>query len=210
MSKQEKLSLVPVVDDQEVITAASTMATDGNFTITVNGIVTGILNHAAAGMVIKTALEGLSSVGEGNVTVTDGGGGLSSDNGTATIDFINDMGAQPVTVTADFTGLTGNVHVLSNPTPGVANVLVETDAGDLTAQYLILAVSLKMGSTGGIVTFKSRNTPISSAMELIAADHVVLPYNPQGWFSITSKGDNLEVGLLAGDGDVDITYRKLV
>ncbi len=207
--KHANMALVPVVDEQFVITAAATAATAGDFTLTVDGEETAVIVFDAAAAVIEAALELLSTVGVGNVNVTDGGGGISSNNGTATIDFVLAMGAQPVTLTADFTGLTGNVHVLSNPANGVANVLIDTVDGDDDSQYLVLAVSLKMGSTGGIVTFKSRNTSISSAMELAAADHVVLPYNPEGWFVETVKGEDLEINLSAGDGDIDIVYKSI-
>lgn len=203
------MSMVPVADEQYVITANAVPATAGDFTLTVEGQETAVIVFDAAAAVIKAALELLSTVGVGDVNVTDGGGGISSANGTATIDFILKLGSKPVTLTADFTGLTGNVHVLSNPTTGVANILIDTVLGDSDSQYLVLAVSLKMGSTGGVVTFKSRNAPISSAMELAAADHVVLPYNPAGWFGATVKGDNLEMGLSAGDGDIDIVYKEI-
>ncbi len=204
-----KLSLVPVVDEQFVITANATTAPAGDFTLTVEGQETAVIVFDAAAAVILAALELLSTVPVGSVTVTDGSGGISDANGTATIDFVLQLGALPVILTADFTGLTGNTHVLTNPANGVANKLVDTLPEDTKAQYLIQAVSLKMGSTGGIVTFKSRNVAISSAMELAAADHVVLPFNPEGWFQVTVKGEDLEIGLSAGDGDIDIVYKKL-
>ncbi len=202
-------SLLPVADEQFVITANATPATAGTFTITVEGQETAAIAFDAAAAVILAALILLSTVDTGNVTVTDGSGGISDSSGTATLDFVLGMGAKPITVTADFTGLTGNVHVLTNPANGVANVLVAPDSGDIDVQFLVMAVVIQMGSTGGLLTFKSRNTAISSEMELAALDLVVLPYNPEGWFAATVKGENLEIGLSAGDGDIDVTYREI-
>lgn len=203
------MALVPVADEQYVITANATPATAGDFTLTVDGQETAAIVFDAAAAVIVAALELLSTVGVGNVNIADGSGGISDANGTATIDFVNAAGSKPVTLTADFTGLTGNVHVLSNPTSGVANVLIDSTDKPASDQYIVMAVSLKMGSTGGVVTFKSRNTPISSAMELSAGDHVVLPFNQFGWFVVTVQSENLEIGLTAGDGDIDIVYQEV-
>lgn len=101
-----------------VITAAATTATDGTFTLTVEGQTTAPIDHAANAAAIRAAIVALGYV-NGDVTVVDGGGGIAANNGTATITFANTGALSgPVSITADFSGLTGNVHVLSETTPG--------------------------------------------------------------------------------------------
>jgi hypothetical protein len=101
-----------------VLTADATTASDGTYTLTVNGQTTAAIDHDAAAAAIISALELLSTVGSGDVAVVDGGGGLASNNGTATITFQGALAAQAVTLTANFGSLVGNAHVLSNPTDG--------------------------------------------------------------------------------------------
>lgn len=97
-----------------VLTAGATAASDGTYTLTVGTDTTGALNHDDAAAVIEAALEALDSVGSGNVSVVDAGGGLGSNNGTATITFDGALAGQEVTVSIDAALLTGTAHVLTN------------------------------------------------------------------------------------------------
>lgn len=102
-----------------VITAAATTATDGTFILTIEGADTAAIAHDAAAAAIVSAITALGYTVTTDFTVADGGGGLAANNGTATITFVNTGALSgPVSITADFSGLTGNAHVLSETTPG--------------------------------------------------------------------------------------------
>lgn len=126
-----------------VLTAAATTATDGTFTLTIDGNTTAPIDHAANAATIKAAILLLGYV-TGDVTVADGGGGLAANNGTATITFENDGAlAGPVVIAADFSGLTGNAHVLSETTPGTLG------SGDAIEGFLWSPEAPHQGLTAG-------------------------------------------------------------
>ncbi len=103
------------------ITADGTPATDGTFTITINGQTTTAIDHDAIASVVETALEVLSTVPVGEATVAEFGGGLSDANDGVTITFSGSLAQQDVQVTADFAALTGAAHVLSTDTAGTSD-----------------------------------------------------------------------------------------
>lgn len=98
------------------LTAAATTATDGTYTLTVNGETTANLNHDDAAAVIQLALEQLGDVNPGDVVVVDSGGGLASDDGVATMTWSGRAG-EDLAVSATF-NLTGADHVLAELTAG--------------------------------------------------------------------------------------------
>lgn len=102
------------------IIANATPATDGTFTITINGQTTTAIDHDAIAATVETALEVLSTVPVGEATVAEVGGGLSDANDGVTITFSGSLAEQDVDVQADFAALTGNTHVLSTDTEGVS------------------------------------------------------------------------------------------
>ena len=110
---------VPPVTEVSKITANATPATDGTFTITVDGETTAAIDHDAAAAAVKTALVALSNVQPADVDVADFGGGLGAASGGVDITWKGALAGRELAVTADFTGLTGNVHVLSEETAGV-------------------------------------------------------------------------------------------
>lgn len=83
-------------------------ATGGTFTLSFKGIATGNLSYIASAATIQTALQGLSSIGAGNVTVADGG--ATGNERTWIVTFAQDLGFldQPDLV-ADGGNLTGNI-----------------------------------------------------------------------------------------------------
>lgn len=105
-----------IVDQVTTLTAASTTATDGTYTLTVDGETTGNLNHDDAAAVIQAALEALGVVDLGDVVVVDSGGGLASDDGVATMTWSGRPG-EDIAVSATF-NLTGADHVLAEATAG--------------------------------------------------------------------------------------------
>jgi hypothetical protein len=123
------------VAPQYVITADATAASGGDFTLTVDGQTTGAIAYNAAAATILAALEALSNLVPGDVTVTDGGGGIGSNNGTATIAFTDDV---DYVLTANFAGLTGNTHVLSNPVEYSAGMQYEFRSDQSGANTLLV------------------------------------------------------------------------
>lgn len=102
-----------------VITAAATTATDGTFTLTIEGATTAAIAHDANAAAIAAAIAALGYTVTTDFTVVDGGGGLAANNGTATITFVNSGALSgPVDITADFSALVGNAHVLSESAAG--------------------------------------------------------------------------------------------
>lgn len=71
----------------------------GNFTLTYGGQTTGNIAYNAAASAVQTALEGLSSIGSGNVSVSGNNGG------PYTIRMIGALGGATGSFTANFTGL---------------------------------------------------------------------------------------------------------
>lgn len=95
---------VPAVDEQQTITV--TDATGGTFTITYDGQTTGSIAHDGSAGVVLAALEALSNIDPGDVTVS--GGPL--DTGPVTVTFIGALAGTDVpemTVTSSLTGAGG-------------------------------------------------------------------------------------------------------
>lgn len=95
------------------LTANATPPSNGTFSLTVGGQTASGIAYDATAATVQTALEGLSTVGTGNVLVTanaanTGSGKLSVGNNVYTVEFINDMGQQAVTLTGTFTTLTAS------------------------------------------------------------------------------------------------------
>lgn len=101
----------------EVVTLTEgTAMTAGTYTLTFGGQTTAALDYDATAAEVQAALEALSSIGTGNVSVT--GGPISS--AVMTITFQNDLGYQNVgAVTSDQTSLTGT-FAIAVATAGVA------------------------------------------------------------------------------------------
>jgi ribosomal protein S9 len=101
------------------ITANATTATDGTFTITVNGETTSALAHDAVAATIEAALIVLGGINAADVDVVDFGGGLAANSGGCTIIFKGALAETSVDVSVTLS-LTGNVHVLATMIAGAA------------------------------------------------------------------------------------------
>ncbi|WP_067671841.1 hypothetical protein [Nocardia miyunensis] len=100
-------------NEKQTVTISGT-PTGGTFTVAYKGQSTAGIAFNAANTAVKTALEGLSTVGTGNVNVTG--------TGPYVVEFVGDLaGLDLPLMTASGTGLTGGT------TPGVA--VTETQAG---------------------------------------------------------------------------------
>lgn len=98
-----------LIGNNEVVTLTEgTSMTAGTYTLTFGGQTTTAIAYNATAATIQAALEALSTIGVGNVTVT--GGGI--DTAVATVTFVNKLGYTNVgAVTADLTSLTGTFTI---------------------------------------------------------------------------------------------------
>lgn len=91
----------PGQNEQVTVTLVGS-PTGGTFTLTFGGQTTSAIAYNAAASAVQTALEALSTIGNGNVIVTGSAGG------PYTVEFVNDLGRQGVgAVTGDGSSLTG-------------------------------------------------------------------------------------------------------
>lgn len=105
-------TLLTATNEEQIITLAS--ATGGTFTLSFGGQTTsGIAYNAAAGTV-ETALEGLSTIGSSNVSVSGSAGG------PWTVEFIGSLrGTDVAQITIDASSLTGVLAAsIAETTPG--------------------------------------------------------------------------------------------
>lgn len=102
-----------VLGTNEVQTVGVGAASAGTFTLSFGGQVTSGIAYNATAAAVQTALEALSTIGAGNVTVT----------GTAptwVVTFVGTLGGQNVALLViNGTGLTGGTPTVTETTPGV-------------------------------------------------------------------------------------------
>lgn len=92
------------------LTANASPPTTGNFTLTMGGQTTANIAHNATPATVQAALEALSTIGAGNVKVylKTLGPTLAVANSVYQVEFINELGAQAITLTGTFSGLTAS------------------------------------------------------------------------------------------------------
>lgn len=91
-----------------------TGASGGTFTVTKGAGTTSALNYNVSASALQTALEGLTTIGAGNVIVTKA-------NAVYTISFINSLADQAVTITVDTALITGTI-----PAPALTSLQTGT------------------------------------------------------------------------------------
>lgn len=108
------------VNEVNTITSASTPATAGDFTLTVAGETTAAISYDATAAAVQAALEALGAVDVGDVAAAAGGSGsdLGDADHVVTLTWGGQWAGKNVPITADFSGLTGNAHVLATTTQG--------------------------------------------------------------------------------------------
>jgi hypothetical protein len=96
------------MNDGDVLNLPATqLTTGGTFTLTVGGSTTAALSHNTTAAAIKTALEGLGTVGNGNVEVTAANNAtIGSQTFAWEVHFQNAKGLQPITMTATASSIT--------------------------------------------------------------------------------------------------------
>lgn len=108
-------ALTAIANVNEVQSVVATGATSGTFTLTFDGQTTAAIAFNATAAAVQTALEALSNIQPGAVTVA--GGPLPAT--AVTITFNNAQGNVPA-ITANSGSLVGGTAVVSTPTAGVS------------------------------------------------------------------------------------------
>jgi len=111
---------------------ATTPATAGDFTLTVNGVTSAAIAFNATAAVIQAALEAMSNIAPGDVVaVATTGANLSVANAVVTLTWGGVFAGQDVTITADQTGISaGSDFVLATSTAGGSDA---SDGSDIDA-----------------------------------------------------------------------------
>lgn len=125
------------VNEVQTVTITGTPA-GGSFTLTYNGQTTAAIAFDATATAVDAALEALSNIDAGEVTVTGGPG-----PGTAfTVTFTGDLGGTNVnamTATGSFTGGTSPAVAVTTATPGVAGA---SDGRDVAVGFLFETIDV--------------------------------------------------------------------
>lgn len=109
----QTLDMTPVASSASATYTFTVTATGGTFTITKGVATTAAQTFNVSAASLQTAIEGLSTVGAGNVSVSKTGNVYS-------IGFINQLADQPITITAGTGSLTGGTGTLAPVQTGVA------------------------------------------------------------------------------------------
>jgi len=104
--------------------AVTTAYTSGTFTVTIDGETTATIAYNDAVVTVQSAVDALSNVRSGDITVTEAAaGGVDVDLGGFTFTFLRtgNFRGRAVTMTADFSSLAGGTGAaLTHTTGGVA------------------------------------------------------------------------------------------
>lgn len=193
-------------------------ATDGTFTITVNGQTTAALDHDANESTIESAVEGLSSVGAGNLTVS-GSGPFTL---TATGDLVNTA----LSVSVDDDLAVGGTVVLSAVSQGYPAATTPSYEEDQNHISLLTFAGSVTGGTFRLRVNGYRTAPIDhdataseiqtalEALPSIGVGNIIVHSDPP--FVIEAAGDlvnqflliSLETSLV-GTGSLTHTYRAI-
>ena len=131
--------LVQGANEVQTITFGGTVS-GGTFTITLDGETTAAIAYNATTAAVQAALEGLSNLAPGDVTVTGSAGAYVLTYGGASAG--RDVPA--VTYTSSLTGTSPTITVATT-TGGGSGV---TDGSDVLAGFLLYAVAVNAASTG--------------------------------------------------------------
>lgn len=131
----------PIEGNNETVTLTID-ATGGDYTVSYGGQTTAAIAEAATAATLETALEGLSSIGAGNVLVSGSAGG------PYTIEFVEDLRhANATAITTNAAGLTGGAGtaVVAVTAQGAA------DASETLASGTVVAAGEKVIPAGTII-----------------------------------------------------------
>jgi hypothetical protein len=152
---------VTAVNEQQTVTV---VAAGGTFTLTYSGQTTAAIARDATAAAVQSALEGLSNVEVGDVSVAGSAGG------PWTVTFTGALAGTNVDqMTSTATGLTGTA-VVTTPTPGtgptneVQSVAVSADGGTFTLTY--------DGQTTSALAYNASAATVETALEALSTIEV--------------------------------------
>lgn len=141
-------TLLEGTNEEQVITLAS--ASGGTFAASFGGQTTGPIAHNASAGTLQTSLEGLSTIGAGNVSVTG--------SGPWTVEFVGDLRGTDVTlITVDGSNLTGVLDasiVETTPGGGGSSEVWQLMMYNQSGNKGITRIGGDAGVTGGTFTIK--------------------------------------------------------
>jgi len=160
--------------------------TGGTFTVTYGGDTTSELEYNASAATLETALEGLSSIGSGNVEVT------GSSGGPYTVTFIGALGGQSLgNLSTDGSGLTGGtdpdveVEQVTDGSPGAGAILLIQDTDSKTGSHIAAAIEANPEADALVWAYgNSEFVPALAETSLSAkVDPVESTSWPFGWYA---------------------------
>lgn len=132
----------PAVSEVQTVTITGT-PTGGDFTLTFDGQTTGSIAFDATNSAVDTALEALSNIGVGEVTVTGG----PAPGTPFTVTFASSLGNVPVmTATSSLTGGTSPTVTVTTPTTGTNLTAIGYRAPEVGGDPMPNGVSVEMWS----------------------------------------------------------------
>jgi hypothetical protein len=179
---------IAAVNDVQIVTISGTPA-GGTFTLTFGGQTTSALAFNAIGSTVQTALQALSSINSGNVTVT------GSASGPYTITFVSALAATPQAVITTTSSLTGG----TSPALSVAHAATGSAAiPSVNAVQLVTVTatggSFTLGFGGQTTTSLPYNSSASTvqaalqALSSIGSANCTVSGNAGGPYTVTFVG----------------------
>lgn len=162
-------------------------ATGGTFTMTFGADTTSALAYDISSANLQTALQGLTSIGSGNATVSGGVGGAGGAN-PYVITFVSALAATNVAqLTTDATSLTG----------GAQTAIVSTTTPGTPASSIVLTVLGRDTVSGSNTTLRTGTTVTATGLNIYrvypgltaAAGATVSDHLPKKWLVSVTHGN---------------------
>ncbi len=150
------------------IQGGTIVATAGSYTLSFNGQTTGNIAYNATAATVQTALEGLSTIGSGNINVY-GGESTTADTFNIYFVFAGTLAATNVAdITIDTGALTGSATFTTHKPGGQAtrNEVQLVDAGQATAGTFTLTHG---GETTAAINYNALDTDVQTALVALSA-----------------------------------------
>jgi len=204
--------------ERDLISAhATTPATAGTFTITVDGQTTAGIAFDALPSAVQSALEALSNVAPGDVACSMLSGTDLGDAGAVLVIVWGGAfaGVDPV-VTANFAGLTGNPHTFEARLRQVIRI-----PSGYGADKTILAARFRMGGAAALDTIEATARMFLGVADATSqfslsssAEDNVLPSSANAGYQVdtdsvlrTPTGHCSRIEFATGDGSVEVSWR---
>lgn len=192
----------PGLNEKQFVRILGT-ATGGTFTLTFDGATTGAIAYNASAATVQSALEALSNIASGDVSVSGSAGG------PWTVEFTgNYANSDVVLMTGDGASITKAgtsysvvVQTIVQGDPGLNEIQKITQPGATGGTFTIEF----LGQTTGNIAYNASAATVQSALEAlsnVASGDVVVTGNASGPWSVEFKATyaNTDVDLMIGNG----------